>query len=780
MKLSLAMICKGEEKNLKELHPLIKDYVDEWVVVVPPKDKAIKFLKSVGAKVIVKDHTQAIEPHIAVEMAHWGVAVEPKYRIFNFAAARNTSFSAATGDWILWLDADDRPVGLEQLRTMLESNTKADVFEVVYDYAKDNEGNSVSDHIRERVVRNNGKFTWKGAKLGLIHETIVPKDNYAPIVYKIDKDDFYVQHVSDHADQSSERNHVALLYEYIKTKGEDARTTYYLGIEFFNRKMYTESIAIMQEYVKVGGWDEERFRAWIRMAEAYHQLGDKESSRNAYLSAQKELPHYPESYLGLGESYYSDGNWGKAIEYMITGLQKKVPDTKAAIDMVRYTFRPSVFIALAYLELGKPEDAYLWFARATKLNPKHPMVEKYKDLFLDAKDLNDYVQSFVKLGQLSKRLYPKSLGKLAEAIPDELQDQEVLLDFKRRFTTPKVWPSKSIAYFCSQAFEEWGPDSLKTGCGGSEEAVIHLTKRWAKMGYDVTVFNNCPQEKTVDGVKWVRWEKFNPRDIFDVLIAWRNNPFLEPKVATKKLIDVHDVPSLKYFPKDALRDVKLLVKSQYHRTLFPDLDDDNFVIINNGIDMGQFSEIPEKTKNNLVWTSSLDRGLEYLLQMWPDIKKEVPDVTLDVAYGFNLFDVSARGKTAEGRAWKAKMLKLLSQEGVTDHGRLNSDDVAQLYLKADVWAYPTDFPEIDCITATKAMAAKCIPITTNYAVMVERNKAGIMIEGNGADPAVQDKFKEELIALLKDESKKQAIRDKLDVSNYSWDDVAQRWADLFE
>lgn len=779
MKLSLCMIAKNELNNLKRLKPLVENYVDEWIVVFPPKDKAISWAKKNGIKAIVQDCTVGIEENIIKEMSQWGLDVPSDYRIFKFAEARNLSFQNATGDYILWLDADDEPIGMDNLKKFIERTTKAEVFDVLYDYSKDSEGNSVSDHIRERIVKNDKRFSWKGAELGLIHETIVPDNGFNPGRLYIEPEIFRVEHHSDHADQSSIRNHIALLYEYLVTNGKDARTTYYLGTEFFNRKMWDYCIAIMQEYVKVGGWDEERYRAYIRMAEAYHQLEDKESSRNAYLAAVKELPNYPDAYLGLGESYYTSGEYAKSIEFTMTGLNKPIPKTKSAIDITKYTFRPCVYVALCSLQIGKPGEAYTWFRRAVKQNPKHPWVNQYKDLFNDAKDLDDYVKSFTKLGQLTNKLYPKSLSKLADAIPEELQDQEILLDFKRRFTKPKVWSDKSIVYFCSQAFEEWGPDSLKTGTGGSEEAVIHLTKRWAEMGYEVTVYNNCPKEEVRDGVTWLRYEKFNPRDVFNILISWRNNPYLEPKIANKKFIDIHDVPNVAYFPADSLEDVSVMAKSQYHRSLFPHLKDENFIQIPNGILTKRFDQVVEKKKNSIVWTSSYDRGLEYLLEMWADIKAEVPDATLDIYYGFNLFDQSAWGKTDEGKKWKAKMLRLFNQDGVTEHGRVNSEDIADAYLKADIWAYPTDFPEIDCITATKAMAAKCVPVTTDYAVMAERNQ-GVMINGNIKEEATKEEFKMELINVMKDEAHKEKIRNKLNVSKFDWDIVAQEWAKYFD
>lgn len=777
MKLSLTMICKDELENLKRLYPFIKDEVDEWIVVVPPRDKAIPFLKG-KAKVIEQDFTQSIEPEIIQQMAEWGLEVDPEYRLFNFAAARNASLKAATGDYVLWLDADDMPLGLANVEKVIKDNPEVEVFNAVYDYAKDEEGNPISDHTRERIVRNNGKWKWRGAKLGLIHETLMPIEPYNPMALDVAEDLFSVEHRSDHMDASSMRNHVALLYEYLKTKGEDARTTYYLGIEFFNRKMYDYSIKILLEFMENSGSDEDKHSAWVKIAEAYHMMGDASSGRNAYLKAIDELPHKPDGYLGLGESYHEEEKWAKSTEYIMTGLQKKMPTGKHGLDRTRYTFRPSGYVALNYLQMGKPGDAYEWFIRAAKMNPKHPWVKQYAPLFQEAKDLDEYVRSFVKLGQLSQRLYPKTLSKLAEAVPDELMDQELLMDFKWRYTRPKVWSDKSVVFFCSHAFEDWGPESLKKGCGGSEEAVIQLSKRLVKLGWEVTVYNNCIREGKFDGVDWVRFERFNPRDLFNVLISWRNNTFRDQKVANKKFIDLHDVPDKAYYTEDDLKDVKLLVKSQYHRSRLPDVSDEKFVIIPNGIDTEQFKN-PKKVKNNMVWTSSYDRGLEHLLKMWPDIRKEVPDVTLDVYYGFNLYDTTPLGRMPVGKAWKAKMLKLLAQEGVTDHGRVGTEEVAEAYKKADIFAYPTDFPEICCISLTKAMAAGCVPITTDYATMKERNQ-GVIIEGDINRPEPFEKFKTELISLLKDDKRKEQIRAKLDVSAYDWDKTAQRWSEEFK
>lgn len=783
MKLSLIMIAKDSLDQLRELKPHIRPYIDEWVLVVPPKDPALPWAEGNVDKLIVEDFTQEIEPEIREKMKDYGLEVDEDYKLFRFADARNASKNAASGDYMIWLDADDIPIGMDNIKKFIEKYPTTEAFNAVYDYYRDEEGNSISDHVRERIVRNNGKFGWKGGELGLIHETLIPEEGYKPLYYTIPEDIFRVEHHSDHVDASSMRNHIALLYEYLKTDGEDARTTYYLGVEYFNRGMFDYCIKILLEYVKVSGWDEERYHAWLKIAEAYSMLNDLESARNAYLSAINEMPSYPHAYLGMGESYFKEENWGKAIEFTLTGLQKKMPKTMYVNDKIRMTFRPAIFVALSYQQLGKQDAAYEWFIKAAKINPKHPWVQEYKGMFAESKDLDDYVKSFVKIGQITQRLYPKMLPKLAEAIPDDLMEQELLMDFKWRYMKPKIWDDKSVVFFCSHAFEDWGPESLEKGCGGSEESVIQISKRLIKLGWDVTVYNNCIKEQIVDGVKWVRYERFNPRDMFNILISWRNNMFLDTMTCQKKYIDMHDVPTKPIevnYPVDETSDVKILVKSNYHRSLFTHLPDENFVVIPNGIDLEQFEGKKEKVENNLVWTSSYDRGLENLLEMWPDIKEEVPDATLDVYYGFELYNSTPWGKTKKGQQWVVYMQKLLQQDGITDHGRVGSDEVAEAMRRADVWAYPTRFPEISCITALKAQAAGCIPICTDYAALPETVKKGIKISGNINTDETKASFKAQLIGLLKDPEMKAYIRKDLNVAKYSWGKIAHKWSKEFK
>ena len=84
-RVSLTMIVKNEEANLPACLASAADLVDEVVVV------------DTGST----DRTKEVA-------ARFGARIFDFPWIDDFAAARNEALRHATGDWILWLDADDR------------------------------------------------------------------------------------------------------------------------------------------------------------------------------------------------------------------------------------------------------------------------------------------------------------------------------------------------------------------------------------------------------------------------------------------------------------------------------------------------------------------------------------------------------------------------------------------------------------------------------------------------------------------------------------------------
>jgi len=183
----------------------------------------------------------------------------------------------------------------------------------------------------------------------------------------------------------------------------------------------------------------------------------------------------------------------------------------------------------------------------------------------------------------------------------------------------------------------------------------------------------------------------------------------------------------------------------------------------------------------VIYTSSYDRGLQHLLEIWPEVKKEVPEATLDIFYGWKLFVQFYKDNPAS-MAWKEKMDKLMKQEGVTDHDRIPQEELVKEYESSAIWAYPTHFGEINCISGLKAQVYGAIPVVINYAALKETVQFGIKVEGDIYDKEVKEAYKKALIWALKNNKWQEEVRGPMMewAKGYKWSNIASQWDLVFK
>ncbi len=145
--LSLCMIVRDEEEMLPRCLETIAPVVDEIVVVdTGSRDATIEIARSFGARVIEHEWTDS------------------------FAEARNISFDAATGAWLMFLDADEVLVSedAEQLRA-LTGHTWREAFYLVEtsSLGETGDGFASTDNVL-RVFRNRPQYRFEGR----VHEQI--------------------------------------------------------------------------------------------------------------------------------------------------------------------------------------------------------------------------------------------------------------------------------------------------------------------------------------------------------------------------------------------------------------------------------------------------------------------------------------------------------------------------------------------------------------------------------------------------------------------------------
>ncbi|MDJ1169428.1 glycosyltransferase family 1 protein [Roseofilum sp. BLCC_M154] len=346
-----------------------------------------------------------------------------------------------------------------------------------------------------------------------------------------------------------------------------------------------------------------------------------------------------------------------------------------------------------------------------------------------------------------------------------------------QYLRPKVWPNKSIVYYTGATQRVWTPETLKVGLGGSETAIIQLTKVWVKLGYTVTVYNNCGTEAGIyDGVEYRHYSEFNQYDEFDILIIWRYPWRLYARTKAKRIwLDLHEVMQPDQVTKSKLKNFDcVFVKSAYHRSLLPEIEETTIAIIPNGVDPSYFEYSKcYKDPYKLVYASNYIRGLERMLQYgWPIIKKEIPEAHLHIYYGWSGNDFSK----PEVQAWKEKMIALMNQSGVTDHGRIGVEKLIQEKSTASIHYYGCTFQEIDCISVRESAAVGCVPVTTDYVALSEKNYC-MKAPGNPYKQTTQEAVAMKIIELLNNQDRLEEIRQEFQqlAQEETWENSAKLW-----
>lgn len=734
----------------------------------------------------------------------------PKYITFmtsvwedNFAKARNQNLDMVTEDydWIIWLDVDDTVDKPGKIRKVAEISDNYDSMFVDYLYDRDEEQNPLMVHLVARMFKNNGSHRWKGR----IHETLIETRGVSQGATK----DFIIIHhaEADRTQRSFDRN-IRMLEAQLKDEKEspDPRTFFYLGSTYMDSGQEDTAFKLFTDYLKFSGWDQERSVALTKMGRILLSKGDRTGAKYCFAKAVAEDPANPEPRVELGSLEVELQRYDKAVSWLTEVEKMEKNLTTLERNPMAYTFRTYMLLAESYLNLGGKdlEKAVEYGQKALKYKKKNKDVRAWVKMIKSVahdRELTKNILSVYK--ELKKGKEKDKLLKLVEAVPKNLEDNPVFV--RLRDQESFTWPEKSIVIMTGDtAVDAWGPWSLKEGIGGSEEAIIRIAPKLAKLGYRVVVFgkpgapifddngNQIKGPGIIDGVMWRNYWEWNPEDQYDVFIAWRA-PFIFDKniKANRKYLWLHDVMEPGEFTPTRLANLdKVIVLSEYHRSLFPMIPEDKIMLSGNGIDPEEFEWqkklLPKRDPHKVFYGSSHVRGLAYLYEVWPDVLKAVPDATLDVYYGRESYDAVHKGNPERLKWMDDMMAKAKTLKGVTDHGKVSQEQINRAIFSSGVWAYPCPFPEIYCITAIKAQAGGAIPVASNFAALDETVQFGVKLpmaeqkEGAGiglSDTKFLNQFRTELIKMLKNEKLQEAIRPRMMkwARSQSWDKIARQW-----
>lgn len=770
--LGLAIITKNETSKLERALASVKDYVDEIVVVSTAAHKPTEAAaRRAGAR---------------VERFKW---------VNDFAAARNYSFSLIQSDWTLWIDSDDivkHPEFISEVVRSAETEGAVGVY-LRYDYAQDEYGNPIADHWKPRLLRT-GYYQWEKP----VHENAV----LTKAGFETRDDRVFIRHnlTNDESFAHNIRNYEILLAEYERDQDKtDPRTLHYLGNTCgglgnayiakgdtgHGRELLESALYFYQAHAKLSGWPEETYFSLTSAASCARSLGKLDEAYNFDLEATKIGADWPTAYFGLAETATLKEDWRAVIHWSKVGFQLPIPKFEAhIIDQTTYTVKPLVRLGVAYLATLQPKKAIGALEAATRYQPGNPEIEAWLTDAKEALGGETFISNLQFVTEWIAQIAPDKVSDFLNALPNQALHDIRVTSLRNTYLTPTHWPERSIVFFCGQGPEDWADPSVKRGIGGSEEATVYLAREFARLGYDVTVFNNCGEMAgDYHGVHYRHYLEFSARDKFDTLILWRNAALLNVvDLKAKNLwLWAHDRLDDTHFSPTIVEKLdKVVVLSKYHRQGFPSVPEDKILYSRNGLDVTQLeAAIATETRDpkRVIYMSSYDRGLEHLLAIWPEVR-QATGAELHVYYGLNSY--RAMGGDP---AWADMIKAKLQQDGVTDHGRVGQPELARAVAQSGVWAYPCHFWEISCIGAMRAQAGGAIPVATDYAALNETIQHGVKVTGvtdmGVMPPVTLEQFKNELIALLNDPERQDSIRKTMVPdcqTTLTWTGVAKQWA----
>lgn len=710
MKLALALIVKGDDKEAELLDRCLgntKDYVDGIFITSTHKVR------------------EAPNTRVTEVAQKYGAKISYFEWCNDFAKARNFNFLQVPKeyDYILWLDSDDVVRGLDKLRDTIESNPTVDAFAFWYMYAFDEFKQATVVHKKTQIVRNDGCVEWVGA----LHEDF--KENRAMNVQFVEGIERMHLTTEERVIIAKTRN-VEVSKADNELNSEDPRTYWNLANSYMGNGQINEARDTFKIFISKSSSDEEKYLAILRLAEIENQLDNTEGATAYMYQAVGMRPDYPDGYLQAGYYFFTHNNVERAEYYLLNGLVKKPPYHSMIVYNPRdYDYNPMMLLAKVYFAKNRPDLALPMLKGCLNIYPENKYIERLvAEMQLESDRLEKVLEEIKEINKLTDT---EQIKDRINNIPTDLQAHPALCSIRNKYFVKTESSGKDIVYYCGHTTHEWNPEMAKTkGIGGSEEAVINLSKQWVKAGYNVTVYNNCGHKEMADeGVIYKPFWQFNVKDKQDIVILWRSPRAVDLDINAKKIyVDLHDViPAGEFTSKRLEKITKIMVKTKAHRVLFPNVEDSKFEIVPNGMDFELFNQDIKKDQYMLVNTSSPDRSMDVMPKLFKKIKEQVPQARMKWAYGWDIFNNAFEGDVKK-LEWRDNLIKEMNEAGIESVGRLSQKECARLYLEGNILAYPSEFYEIDCISVKKAQACGCLPITTDFAAFDESVQYGAKVK----------------------------------------------------
>lgn len=274
------------------------------------------------------------------------------------------------------------------------------------------------------------------------------------------------------------------------------------------------------------------------------------------------------------------------------------------------------------------------------------------------------------------------------------------------------------------------------GLSGSDLGILRMCQEFVKNGNEVYLFTSFTpnnQPNIWEGVKLHKYEQKNNiiDNTFDAVISWSCPDDLRelPENILRVCCDMLNGFSYCQNGFDNFVDLWTFCSEPHkaYNLSFGLVDEKKVEILPLGCDLEVYNQ--EKIPGRMIWASSAERGLFWLLSIWPEVKKVVPEAHLRIFYNFNYGTTSELEKGicenqnaqpdvyefAQRIRYMEYAIKKLKHLGVEQIGSVSREIINKEMSQAIVMAYPCD-PIAWCegfsCSLMEACAAQSCPIST--------------------------------------------------------------------
>jgi len=700
----LNMIVKNEAHIITETLDTVKKYIDYWVIC------------DTGS---VDNTKEIIIDYFKKENIPGNLIEEPWADHFGYNRTVALKACKNKADYIWVIDADDLVVG--DLKFPKKMN--ADCYMFSY--------GSGFTYKRTQVFKN--KLNWK--YVCVRHE--YPKCDKTNLTTELIKSCYIdSRRLGDRSKDPKKYLKDALAMERcIKTEPEhQIRYKFYIGQSYLDYGDYDKSIYWYNERVKMGGWKEEVYYSYYRIAKAKELKNNEwEDIQKAYMAAWKFLPTRIEPLHKIAEHYRKSDDFETAYRYAKIG------------SGINYPTDQSLFL--------------------------------FKDVY-DWKIWDELSVSSYYVGK-----YQESVDAAAKALDSgmvpsyEIERLKETINFSKNKLVPPTTNNKKILVFYV-GYSEFTDNYVY----GSELALLSLGKELST-NYNIFVVGPKCSNKKGD-INFMDVDNFRnfPYSI-DVLIVSRYiHYFMEFNITARKtFIWVHDttfhyawkglhIPSDgKYLINNLINEIDgIVVLTDWHKSFVIkkyNLPEDKIYTIGNGLNDKYYNKQIKTIEGRFIYTSDPSRGLMELIDYFHDIHKEFPHTELYVYRGKDSFKNN-------------NLLDIMKKYNYIHYGgKITQEEVAEKFVESDVWLYPTQFTETYCMSALEALRGGCYCIASDLAALKDTiGDRGVLVLGNTKTESTKKLFINEVRSYLQGKTKNSGIEW---AKEQTWDRIAKQWISLF-